>query len=64
MQFVTGSPSLSPRVIKVNDGPVDPHSFPLGHTCFNGIDLPHYTTMEELAAGMAEAIVSTDFGLD
>eukprot|EP00005_Dracoamoeba_jomungandri_P001649 CAMPEP_0174252470 /NCGR_PEP_ID=MMETSP0439-20130205/1927_1 /TAXON_ID=0 /ORGANISM="Stereomyxa ramosa, Strain Chinc5" /LENGTH=539 /DNA_ID=CAMNT_0015333009 /DNA_START=135 /DNA_END=1754 /DNA_ORIENTATION=+ len=68
LQFVTGSARVpisfsycNPQftvVLNTNGFPAD--SLPYAHTCFNRLDLPHYTSLEAMLNGLIKAL---DFGL-
>ncbi|XP_023244570.1 probable E3 ubiquitin-protein ligase HERC4 [Centruroides sculpturatus] len=67
--FLTGSdriPILGMKAVKIIFQPMhvtDDH-LPVAHTCFNILDLPHYTTEEALRIKLLQAIEHTQgFGL-
>lgn len=67
--FLTGSdriPILGMKAVKITFQPMhvtDDH-LPVAHTCFNILDLPHYTTEEALRTKLLQAIEHTQgFGL-
>uniref|UniRef100_A0A7S4N172 HECT-type E3 ubiquitin transferase n=1 Tax=Odontella aurita TaxID=265563 RepID=A0A7S4N172_9STRA len=77
LQFVTGTsgvPSRGFSVLQGNDGNirkftvhgVDPahYPYPRAHTCFNRIDLPMYTTKEELLEKLRVAVSTSATGFD
>ena len=64
MRFVTGSPSLSTRRLLIRGPAVDQGVLPKPHTCFGQIDLPNYTSMEELNDRMLLAISSEEMGME
>jgi len=77
LQFVTGTcgvPSRGFSVLQGNDGSIRPfcitgikkeHSlYPRSHTCFNRIDLPVYSSKEELREKLKTAIATSATGFD
>lgn len=62
MKFVTGSPSFSPRRIVFHGPGFGQGKLPIGHTCFNTIDLPRYNTKADLVDAMELAVASEEFG--
>lgn len=77
LQFVTGTSGVPSRgfgVLQGSDGNVrkfaihgvDPKQFhyPRAHTCFNRIDLPAYSTKEELVERLKFAVSSSATGFD
>merc|ERR1712232_1416468 len=69
LQFVTGTsgvPSRGFSVLQGNDGNIrkfniqgvslDSYLFPRSHTCFNRIDLPMYTSKEDLREKLKIAV--------
>ena len=63
MRFVTGSPSLSARRLTIRGPAVDQGMLPKPHTCSGQLDLPNYTTIEELNEKMLLAIASEEMGM-
>jgi len=77
LQFVTGSsgvPSRGFSVLQGNDGGIRQFSihgikkehslYPRSHTCFNRIDLPIYSSKDELREKLRVSIVSSATGFD
>ncbi len=61
MQFVTGSPSLSVRKIKVT-GPESTGWLPNAHTCFNHIAIPNYQSKDQITTYFTQAFANIIFG--
>lgn len=77
LQFVTGTsgvPSHGFSVLQGNDGNIKKFSihgvdrktyvYPRAHTCFNRIDLPNYSTKEELLEKLKTAVTFSAVGFD
>ena len=64
MRFVTGSPSLSTRPLKIGGPGVNQGELPNAHTCFGQLDLPNYTSIENLEERMRLAIQSEAMGMN
>lgn len=77
LQFVTGTSGVPPRgfsVLQGNDGNIkkfcvhgvslDQYVYPRAHTCFNRIDLPNYSSKEELRQRVTQAVSMTYVGFD
>jgi len=63
LKFVTGSSRIGVDfnlTIKKIDGS---ERFPVAHTCFNQLDLPLYSSKEQLTEKLSEAINSEGFGM-
>ncbi len=69
LQFVTGTSGVPPRgfsVLQGNDGnikkfcvhgvSIDQYFYPRAHTCFNRIDLPNYSSKNELRERLRQAV--------
>lgn len=69
LQFVTGTSGVPPRgfsVLQGNDGNIklfcvhgvstDQYFYPRAHTCFNRIDLPNYSSKNELRERLRQAV--------
>jgi hypothetical protein len=66
LKFVTGSSRIGVKfnlkIIKINDdNKVD--DYPRSHTCYNQLDLPLYSTKEQLTNQLSVAINSEGFGM-
>ena len=64
LKFVTGSIRIGVNfekliIEKIN---TDTNGYPRSHTCFNRLDLPHYSSEEILKEKLSEAIVQDSFG--
>jgi hypothetical protein len=58
IKFITGSARLSAtRVITVNFQNED-GGYPIGHTCGESVDLPNYSSLEEMKRHFLTAITS------
>lgn len=77
LQFVTGTSGVPPRgfsVLQGNDGNLkkfsingvsrDQYAYPRAHTCFNRIDLPNYSSKQELREKVSQAVSMTYVGFD
>ena len=77
LQFVTGTsgvPSRGFSVLQGNDGSIKPFTingikkeislYPRSHTCFNRIDLPIYSSKEELSEKLKVAVSTSATGFD
>lgn len=77
LQFVTGTSGVPPRgfsVLQGNDGNLkkfsingvsrDQYAYPRAHTCFNRVDLPNYSSKQELRERVSQAVSMTYVGFD